>query len=97
MPEATQTAVIIPIASAEPAVSKHRLRFDLPASEGVPAHVTVLFPFVPPIDVDDEVIARLARVRRSLPLRLRLRPVRVVRRCCLVAGAGPRPGVPLPD
>ena len=62
MPEATQTAVIIPIASAEPAVSKHRLRYDLAASQGVPAHVTVLFPFVPPIDVDDEVIARLAAV-----------------------------------
>ena len=62
MPEATQTAVIIPIASAESAVSKHRLRFDLAASEGVPAHVTVLFPFVPPSEVDDEVVARLAAV-----------------------------------
>lgn len=61
-PEATETAVIIPIASAENAVSKHRLRLDVAASEGVPAHVTVLFPFVPPIEVDDEVIARLAAV-----------------------------------
>jgi 2'-5' RNA ligase len=57
-----ETAVIIPIASAEAAVSKHRLRFDVAASQGVPAHVTVLFPFVPPIEVDDEVIARLAAV-----------------------------------
>ena len=61
-PEATQTAVIIPIASAETVVSKHRLRFDLAASEGVPAHVTVLFPFVPPGDVDGGVIAQLAAV-----------------------------------
>lgn len=60
MPEATQTAVIIPIASAETAVSKHRRRLDVAASQGVPAHVTVLFPFVPPIEVDDQVIARLA-------------------------------------
>jgi 2'-5' RNA ligase len=43
-------------------VSKHRLRFDVSAAEGVPAHVTVLFPFVPPSEVDDEVIARLAAV-----------------------------------
>jgi 2'-5' RNA ligase len=62
MPEATQTAVIIPIASAETAVSKHRSRLDVAASWGVPAHVTVVFPFVPPSDVDEQVIARLAAV-----------------------------------
>jgi len=62
VPEPTQTAVLIPIAAAEAAVSEHRLRFDVSASEGVPAHVTVMFPFVPPTEVDDEVIARLAAV-----------------------------------
>ncbi|HEX3932926.1 MAG TPA: 2'-5' RNA ligase family protein [Nocardioides sp.] len=62
IPEATETAVIIPVAPAEMAVSKHRLRFDVAASKGVPAHVTVLFPFVSPVDVDDQVIARLAAV-----------------------------------
>jgi 2'-5' RNA ligase len=60
--EATETAVLIPVASAETAVSKHRRRLDVAAPKGVPAHVTVLFPFVPPTDVDDQVIARLAAV-----------------------------------
>jgi hypothetical protein len=62
MPEATQTAVIIPIGPAEAAVAHHRRRLDVAASWGVPAHVTVLYPFVPPTEVDDTVIDRLAAV-----------------------------------
>lgn len=62
MPEPTQTAVIVPIASAETAVTKHRQRLDVAASWGVPAHVTVVYPFVLPTEVDDQVIARLAAV-----------------------------------
>jgi 2'-5' RNA ligase len=62
MPVATQTAVIIPVGPAEPAVAHHRQRLDVAASWGVPAHVTVLYPFVPPTQVDDTVINRLAAV-----------------------------------
>ncbi len=35
---------------------------DRAASWGVPAHITILFPFVAPSDVDDAVVARLAAV-----------------------------------
>jgi hypothetical protein len=42
MPEDTETAVIIPVSSAEPVVAEHRRRLDPSASWGVPAHVTVL-------------------------------------------------------
>ena len=42
-----QTAVIIPVPAAEPAVATWRARFDVAASYGVPAHLTVIFPFVP--------------------------------------------------
>ena len=62
MPEPTQTAVIIPVGPAEAAVAKHRIRLDLAASWGVPAHVTVLVPFLSPADVDDDVVRRLAGV-----------------------------------
>ena len=62
MSEATQTAVIIPVASAEGAVSEHRRRLDVAASWGVPAHVTVLYPFLPPTEVDDRVVDRLRAV-----------------------------------
>jgi 2'-5' RNA ligase len=60
--EPTQTAVIIPVGPAEAAVAKHRIRLDLAASWGVPAHVTVLFPFLPPAEVDDDIVRRLTRV-----------------------------------
>jgi 2'-5' RNA ligase len=62
MPEPTQTAVIIPVGPAEAAVAEHRRRLDAAASLGVPAHVTVLYPFVPPNEVDDSVVSRLAAV-----------------------------------
>ncbi|WP_345524228.1 2'-5' RNA ligase family protein [Nocardioides conyzicola] len=54
--------MIIPVGAAEAAVSKHRIRLDLAASWGVPAHVTVVFPFLPPSEVDHDVVSRLAGV-----------------------------------
>ncbi|WP_425955783.1 2'-5' RNA ligase family protein [Xylanimonas sp. McL0601] len=62
MPEATLTAVIVPVSAAEPVVAGHRLRLDRAATWGVPAHVTVLFPFVPPTLVNNEVVHRLVDV-----------------------------------
>jgi hypothetical protein len=56
---ATETAVIVAVDAAEPAVAEHRRRFDVAASWGVPAHVTVLYPFVDPSAIDDVVIGRL--------------------------------------
>ncbi len=60
-PDATETAVIVPVPAAEPVVAHHRRQFDQAASWGVGAHVTVLYPFVPPALVDDELIARLGQ------------------------------------
>lgn len=42
-----QTAVIVPVNGAEAAVSRFRLRYDRSAPFGVPAHLTIVFPFVP--------------------------------------------------
>jgi 2'-5' RNA ligase len=41
-----QTALIVPVPSAEPAVAKWRARHDPSAPLGMPAHVTVLYPFL---------------------------------------------------
>jgi 2'-5' RNA ligase superfamily protein len=60
MSEPTQTAVIVPVAAAEGVVAGHRRRLDRAAAWGVPAHVTVLFPFVPPAEVGAGVIDALA-------------------------------------
>jgi 2'-5' RNA ligase len=64
---AGRTAVIVPVSAAETVVAHHRLRLDVAASWGVPAHITILFPFVPPSEVDGAVVARLAAVFAAMP------------------------------
>jgi 2'-5' RNA ligase len=51
--------LIIAVAEAEPYVATLRLAHDSSAALGVPAHVTVLFPFAPPGDVDESALAAL--------------------------------------
>lgn len=58
-PLPTQTALIVPVPVAEPVVAEHRRALDPAAASGVPAHVTVLYPFVQPDQVDDRVLAAL--------------------------------------
>lgn len=59
-PAPTQTAVIAPVPAAEPLVGEHRQSLDPAAAWGVPAHVTVLYPFVEPAAVTEYLIATLA-------------------------------------
>ena len=63
MPE---SAVLVPVPEAELVVGHHRDRLDRAAVQGVPAHVTVLYPFVPPPAISAAVIARLADAVRSV-------------------------------
>lgn len=63
----SESAVIVAVPAAEPAVAALRSRLDPSAPWGVPAHVTVLYPFVHPDAIDDEVLSRLARVLRTVP------------------------------
>jgi hypothetical protein len=56
----TESAVLVPIPAAERVVSPHRSRLDGAAALGVPAHVTVLFPFVPPAAITPAVVDALA-------------------------------------
>jgi 2'-5' RNA ligase len=65
--EPTHSALIVPIPEAEPVVGAHRDRLDESASWGVPAHVTVLYPFLAPADIDDKVLDILRRVVAGVP------------------------------
>jgi len=56
----TESAVLVLIPEAESVVASHRAVLDPAAALGVPAHVTVLYPFMPPERVDDAVISDLA-------------------------------------
>jgi len=67
MDDATQTAVIVDVPAAEEAVGAHRARWDRAAGWGVPAHVTVLYPFVPPAALDEEVLWSLAAAVARVP------------------------------
>lgn len=62
----TETAIIVPIPDAEPVVRAHRDRLDPAAGCGIPAHVSVLYPFVAPSAVDVQLIARLAAAVASV-------------------------------
>ena len=64
---ATETAVLVLVPEAEAAVAEHRAHLDMAASWGVPAHMSVIYPFVPPADVDDDVLARLAGAVGTVP------------------------------
>jgi 2'-5' RNA ligase len=61
-----RTALIVVIAEAEPVVGDWRMRYDN-ASLGVPAHVTLLFPFVPAEEADDAIRAELRELFASQP------------------------------
>src|SRR6478752_773273 len=64
---ATQTAVLVLVPEAEGAVAEHRAHLDMAASWGVPAHLSVVYPFVPPADVDDAVLDELASAVATVP------------------------------
>lgn len=48
-------------------VDEQRRRLDVASTWGVPAHVTVLFPFIAPGRVDHHVIAALAAAVQTIP------------------------------
>ncbi len=65
--EPTQTALIVATPEAENAVGPFRASLDRAASWGVPAHITVLYPFLPPERIDDHVLAALRDVVAEVP------------------------------
>ncbi|WP_307788555.1 2'-5' RNA ligase family protein [Micromonospora vinacea] len=65
--EPTQTALIVPIPEAEEAVGRFRASLDRAAGWGVPAHVTVLYPFLPPQQIDEQVLAVLRATIAGIP------------------------------
>jgi 2'-5' RNA ligase len=64
---AGRTGLIVKIPEAEPAVGVWRERLDPGAREGVPAHVTVLFPFLRARRIDGAVRRALAEVLAAHP------------------------------
>jgi hypothetical protein len=54
-----ESALVVLVPESEGLVGEWRRRYDPAANYGVPAHVTVLYPFVPPRLIDDALTSRL--------------------------------------
>jgi 2'-5' RNA ligase len=62
-----RTALIVAVPEAEPLVGEWRAKHDWSAQHGVPAHITLLFPFMPVDDVDEQVLDDLRDLFASQP------------------------------
>jgi 2'-5' RNA ligase len=60
-----QSALFVVVPEAEPWVHTLRSQYDPSAQVGVPAHVSVLFPFMPPENLTDAVLKRLRALFRT--------------------------------
>lgn len=59
LPRATKSAVIVPVPETDPLVASHRRALSPKATASAPAHVTVLYPFVPPSRICEGTIATI--------------------------------------
>jgi 2'-5' RNA ligase len=65
-----RTALIVAVPEAEPHVADLRLAHDSSAQLGVPAHITILFPFAPPEEVDEDALAELVAAHPAFAFEL---------------------------
>ena len=63
----TETALIVAVPEAERLVAPLRARLDTSASWGVPAHISVTYPFLPPERIDEEVLAAVRQTVAAVP------------------------------
>lgn len=66
-PRLAESALIVRVAEAEPHVAHLRAMHDPVASLGVPAHITVLYPFVAPAAITDDVCEGVRRAIADIP------------------------------
>jgi 2'-5' RNA ligase len=61
------SGLVVVVPEAEAAVARHRQTLDDNARLGVPAHVTVLFPFAAPEALDDPTLDRIRAAVAAVP------------------------------
>jgi 2'-5' RNA ligase len=67
-PERGQSAVVVPVPDAEPLVAGWRRRLDPSAAVGMPAHITLLVPFLREERLTDEVVLWLRELCGAMPV-----------------------------
>ncbi len=58
--------MIVPVPEADPVVGRFRAALDSGAALGVPAHITILYPFMPTSALDPSVVAELRELFASI-------------------------------
>ncbi|MGH3776339.1 MAG: 2'-5' RNA ligase family protein [Pseudonocardiaceae bacterium] len=53
---------IVPVEAAEPIIGRWRRQCDPSAAAGVPAHVTIIYPFLPERNLDEDVLCDVRRL-----------------------------------
>jgi 2'-5' RNA ligase superfamily len=66
LPDLQESTILVPVPEAEPVVGQLRARLDRAAIRGIPAHVTVLYPFVRPGQITLAVIDKAAAAVASV-------------------------------
>ncbi len=61
------SALLVIVDAAERVVGEHRAVLDRAAVKGIPAHVTVLYPFLAPESIDAAVLAAVGEAVASVP------------------------------
>jgi hypothetical protein len=62
-----QSALVVLVPEAEPLVAPFRRQYDPSAAAGMPAHVTINYPFLPGLPVNAHAIDQLGAVLPGLP------------------------------
>lgn len=70
-----ESALVVEVPEAEAAVARHRERLDENAAMGIPAHITVIAPFLPRAGIGAPVLDELSRLFGGVP-RFRFRLAR---------------------
>ncbi len=63
-----ESALMIAVPEAEPLVKALRDKFDPSAATGVPAHITILYPFIPPHEITAAVLTGLRELFARFPV-----------------------------
>jgi 2'-5' RNA ligase len=72
-----ESALVVLVPEAEAVAKPFRDKYDPSAAAGVPAHITLLYPFKEPDHIDDVVVAKLRDCfARFQPIRFSLRETR---------------------
>jgi 2'-5' RNA ligase len=65
-----RTALIVAVPEAEPHVAELRLAHDSSAPLGVPAHITILFPFAPAGELEEDAVGELLAAHSAFDFQL---------------------------